>query len=99
MRRPRAKPAILHGAFLCAALLFGLAACGSEKKTGGAGESSSVPVPGGEAGAPGDLSSLPPGGQMSGRMFTGTVIETMNSGGYTYVNVDNGSEKIWALKR
>lgn len=26
----------------------------------------------------------------------GTVIETMNSGGYTYVQVDTGSEKIWA---
>lgn len=27
---------------------------------------------------------------------TGTVVETMNSGGYTYVQVDTGSEKIWA---
>jgi hypothetical protein len=26
----------------------------------------------------------------------GTVLETMNSGGYTYVQVDTGSEKIWA---
>jgi ribosomal protein S17 len=26
----------------------------------------------------------------------GTVIETMNTGGYTYVQVDTGSEKIWA---
>jgi len=26
----------------------------------------------------------------------GTVVETMNSGGYTYVQVDTGSEKIWA---
>jgi hypothetical protein len=26
----------------------------------------------------------------------GTVIETMNSAGYTYVNVDTGKEKIWA---
>lgn len=28
--------------------------------------------------------------------FEGTVIETMNSAGYTYVNVDTGKEKIWA---
>jgi hypothetical protein len=28
--------------------------------------------------------------------FTGTVTETMNSGGYTYVQVDTGAEKIWA---
>jgi hypothetical protein len=29
-------------------------------------------------------------------MVTGTVLETMNSGGYTYVNVDTGDEQIWA---
>jgi len=28
--------------------------------------------------------------------FTGEVIETMNAGGYTYVQVDTGSETIWA---
>lgn len=27
---------------------------------------------------------------------SGTVMETMNSGGYTYVQVDTGTEKIWA---
>jgi len=27
---------------------------------------------------------------------TGTVVETMNSGGYTYVQFDTGTEKIWA---
>ena len=27
---------------------------------------------------------------------TGKVIETMDSAGYTYVNVDTGSEKLWA---
>jgi len=27
---------------------------------------------------------------------SGTVVETMNSGGYTYVQVDTGTEKIWA---
>lgn len=27
---------------------------------------------------------------------TGTVVETMNSAGYTYVQVDTGKEKIWA---
>ena len=28
--------------------------------------------------------------------FSGTVIETMNAAGYTYVQVDTGSEKVWA---
>ncbi len=32
----------------------------------------------------------------AGQGATGTVVETMNSGGYTYVQVDTGSEKIWA---
>jgi hypothetical protein len=31
-----------------------------------------------------------------GRYFTGTVADTMDAGGYTYVQVDNGKEKIWA---
>ncbi len=29
-------------------------------------------------------------------MVTGAVLETMNSGGYTYVKVDTGEEEIWA---
>jgi hypothetical protein len=29
-------------------------------------------------------------------LATGTVIETMNSSGYTYVQVDTGTRKIWA---
>ena len=28
--------------------------------------------------------------------YTGNVVETINTGGYTYVQVDTGSEKIWA---
>ena len=28
--------------------------------------------------------------------LSGTVIETMNAGGYTYVQVDTGSDKVWA---
>jgi hypothetical protein len=31
-----------------------------------------------------------------GDYFDGEVVETMNAGGYTYVHVDTGSEKIWA---
>jgi len=32
----------------------------------------------------------------TGDSFTGVVIETMDAGGYTYVHVDTGEEKIWA---
>ena len=28
--------------------------------------------------------------------YTGTVVETMSTAGYTYVQVDTGTEKIWA---
>ena len=32
----------------------------------------------------------------AGNAKSGKVVETMDSGGYTYVQVDTGSEKIWA---
>jgi hypothetical protein len=32
----------------------------------------------------------------AGGGHTGTVLETMDTGGYTYVQVDTGSEQIWA---
>lgn len=38
--------------------------------------------------------SIPGESRSKGR--TGKVVETMNSGGYTYVLVDDGSTKIWA---
>ena len=37
-----------------------------------------------------------PAAAPAGKGKAGTVLETMNSGGYTYVQVDTGSEKIWA---
>lgn len=37
-----------------------------------------------------------PAAQAPARYFTGKVLETMDAGGYTYVHVDNGTEKIWA---
>src|SRR5262249_13955104 len=43
---------------------------------------------------------VPPGGAVAGHgvptSITGKVVETMNSGGYTYVLVDSGAKKIWA---
>ena len=39
----------------------------------------------------------PPMGAKTGPgSVNGTVVETMNTGGYTYVQVDTGKEKIWA---
>ena len=41
-------------------------------------------------------SSLATPAASGGDYFDGEVVETMNAGGYTYVHVDTGSEKIWA---
>jgi hypothetical protein len=49
-----------------------------------------IPAPGGPGAPPA------PGGGAAAKYFTGTVLETMNAGGYTYVQVDNSTEKIWA---
>jgi hypothetical protein len=46
-------------------------------------------TPGATAGAAG------PGGASTATV-TGKVIETMDAGGYTYVHLDTGTEKIWA---
>jgi hypothetical protein len=45
--------------------------------------------------APGSMTPAP-AGQPPAKYFAGKVLETMNAGGYTYVHVDNGTEKIWA---
>lgn len=39
----------------------------------------------------GTAPAIPPGGSLAG-----TVVETMDAGGYTYVQVDTGEETIWA---
>jgi hypothetical protein len=43
------------------------------------------------------LLSFPQDGMTADQPFntTGTILETMNSGGYTYILVDNGNEKTW----
>ena len=52
------------------------------------------------AAAPPEAAKSPAANTMSENSGTsakaGKVLETMNSGGYTYVQVDTGSEKIWA---
>ena len=38
----------------------------------------------------------PHAGEVGGQAIAGEVIETMNAGGYTYVHVNTGKEKVWA---
>jgi hypothetical protein len=65
-----------------------LAACDAEPTTTAAGASSppaqSAPAGAREAPAP------------EGGTFTGVVAETMNSGGYTYLRLEEGGESVWA---
>jgi len=49
----------------------------------------------GEAAPPSSHASPTSGSVQSGRI-SGKVIETMNTGGYTYVRLDSGTNKIWA---
>jgi len=46
------------------------------------------------AATPGTAPAQPAPGQSGG--ITGTVVESMDAAGYTYVQVDNGTEKVWA---
>ena len=42
------------------------------------------------------MPATPMGTKTGPGSVNGTVVETMNTGGYTYVQVDTGKEKIWA---
>jgi ribosomal protein S17 len=94
---------ILMAAGLVAA---GLAACKSEPpKT--ADTSAPPPVSSGApaempaghppiAGQPGAPAAGSGAAAPTGKVFTGKVVDTMDASSYTYVQVDNGTEKIWA---
>ena len=86
----KAKPyltTILSAGFLLAAtLLGGCSGDGETAQSGAAAGSGGAPAPS-QARA---QRPIPAGAAR------GTVVETMDSGGYTYVLVDTGSGKIWA---
>lgn len=66
---------------------FTLTACSKDEP---AQPAAVTPQPAAPAAEPTQPVVATPGGT------SGTVVETMNSGGYTYVYVDDGTEKIWA---
>jgi len=76
-------------------LVTGLVACKSKIQ-----ESAQQAAPQPQATAPAPVTPAPgasaPVSQAPAKYFVGKVLETMNAGGYTYVHVDNGTEKIWA---
>ncbi len=72
-------------ALLLAALLITVSACGEKATTTTNENAATTTAKSDEAAPAADANS-----------WTGEVLETMNSGGYTYVHVDTGTEKIWA---
>ena len=43
-----------------------------------------------------DVSALPADMGATAEVAVGEIVETMDSGGYTYVQIDTGTEKLWA---
>ncbi|MCK5913831.1 MAG: DNA-binding protein [Desulfuromusa sp.] len=82
------KKLILVTAVILAALT--LTACSKNEPAKPAAETPQPAAPATAAAEPTQIPAAVPGGT------SGTVIETMNSGGYTYVYVDNGTDKVWA---
>lgn len=74
------------------ALTFSLIACSQNEPAQPTTKAEApVPTPAAQpAPVPTPAPATTPGGT------SGTVVETMNAAGYTYVYVDNGTEKIWA---
>jgi hypothetical protein len=68
------------------ALLVALAGCGEKATTTTNGGSEEASAKQAEAAAP----------SAGANAWNGAVVETMDAGGYTYVLLDTGSEKIWA---
>ncbi len=64
-------------------LALGLTACNKD------GNQDAQKAPADQATAQNPAPAAPSG-------WTGKIVETMNSGGYTYINLDTGKEKIWA---
>ena len=78
------KPTILITLFF---VTFTLAACSQDKPVQPTTQTTQPAASAGE--------STPTPAAASGET-SGTVVETMNAAGYTYVNVDDGTKKIWA---
>ena len=76
----------IYIAALISIVAFGLIACQQDQQPAATATPSAAP-------APADHSAAAPTTPSS---TTGTVVETMNAAGYTYVQVDDGQQKIWA---
>ncbi len=80
------KKSALVFTLLAAVLVIALAGCGEKKETTETSPAATAEAT--PAGAPAQASNP--------NVWKGEVLETMNSGGYSYIYLDTGSEKIWA---
>ncbi len=85
-RRKFVKKSALVFTLLAAVLMIALAGCGENKETTEAAPAATAEAT--PASAPAQASNP--------NVWKGEVLETMNSGGYSYIYLDTGSEKIWA---
>jgi len=76
------KKSIIFPMLVLALGLIALAGCGDNKETAQADVAQAVPQS-----TPAPAPAFNP--------LSGTIVETMDSGGYTYILLDNGKEKVW----
>jgi len=83
---------LLIGLLVCA---FGACSDGGNQSSTGNGQTASAEHPGSAPAGdhPGSAPAAMPAGQGG---FSGEILETMNSGGYTYVKLDTGKQQVWA---
>ncbi len=79
--------------YLASALVLSLALGGCSGDSTDKAENAGTPTAGQGATDP---HTMQVGSPVSEAALTGTVVETFNSGGYTYLELDNGQDKIWA---
>ena len=82
-------------------VVAGLAACkGKAPEVAQQQSPAPAPVTPAEGSAPAPVmppAGMPPAAQpTAGKLITGKVVETMDAGTYTYVQVDDGKQKVWA---
>lgn len=80
------KKSALVFTVMAAILMIAVAGCGDKKETAESAPATSASATPAQA----------PAKAANPDMWEGTVLETMNSGGYTYVHLDTGSKKLWA---
>lgn len=78
------KKSALVFTLLAAVLMIAVAGCGEKKETAESAPAATAKT------------TSAPARTADPNVWRGEVLETMNSGGYTYVYLDTGAEKIWA---